>query len=249
MISSKGWVSGLFCMAWLAFTLTCKAGPTIRIAVAANFKPVLQDIARRYEQQSEATIQLSQGSTGLLYAQIMQGAPFDIFFAADRARPAQLEQDKLTLHRQTYALGRLAFWVPGATLVNVDTLNNFTGTMAIANPGYAPYGKAALEVLASAGVGNVKLVHGSNISQAFAFVQTGNAPAGLVALSLLRQVGAVGTGYWPVPASRHQPIEQQFVVLKSAVAGYEDFLSYLGSSEVRQLIRESGYHLPTRDDG
>ena len=239
----------MFCVACLVFTLTCRADPTIRIAVAANFKPVLQEIARRYERQSEAAIQLSQGSTGLLYAQIMQGAPFDIFFAADKERPAQLEQNKLTLHRQTYALGRLAFWVPGATLVNVDTLKNFTATIAIANPGYAPYGKAALEVLASAGVGNVRLVHGSNISQAFAFVQTGNAPAGLVALSLLRRAGADEAGYWPAPASRHRPIEQQFVVLKSAVAGYEDFLSYLGSSEVRQLIRESGYHLPTRDDG
>ena len=219
----------------------------LRIAVAANFKSSLTDLASRYRQVSQeaTTIDIIPGATGALTTQIIQGAPFDILFAADKARPGKLERLGLTRHRQTYALGQLVFWNPGAS-AGEATLRDFRGTLAIANPGHAPYGQAATQVLASLGI-QPTLIRGNNVAQTFAFVRTGNAAAGLVSLSQALDQGLPPQHYWTLPRSYHAPIEQQLVIMNAAPAAATRFVAWLGEPEARLVIETSGYILPADD--
>ena len=231
---------------WLALSvLFCFSAPVaadqLRIAVASNFRSTLEQIVSRFEKPDH--IAISSGSTGQLYAQIVQGAPFDLFFAADSSRPKQLEQAKLAKQRRTYAIGQLALWAPKIDAVGEHTLHNHQPPIAIANPAYAPYGRAAQQILTTYKI-TTPPVLGSNIAQAFGFVKTGNATAGLVSVAQLRLSNTPPEQYWQVPAHYHEPIVQQLVVINSTNADLPAFLNFLSSKQVTDIIQNTGYRLP-----
>jgi molybdate transport system substrate-binding protein len=191
----------------LAFLFSILASTTLAaeatVAVAANFLTPAREIVARFELESEHRIRLVSGSSGLIYAQISQGAPFDIFMSADTTRPDALEDDGLVVARRTYARGRLVLW--GSDANSDDDIGRVTRAFAIANPDVAPYGAAAIEVLDTLGLAP-PLVYGENVAQAFAMIATGNAEMGLVAAGFV----PAGEG-WPVPAEFHAPIKQDAV--------------------------------------
>lgn len=224
----------------------------IRVAVASNFRPALADIASSFEQTRGHGIDLIAGSTGKHYAQILNGAPFDIFLAADAARPARLESENRIVagSRFTYALGRLALWSRDAGRVDAAGQVLRTGDyarLAIANPDLAPYGQAAREVLHALGLWEAlrpRLVFGENIAQAFLFTHSGGAELGFVARSQLHEPGTGrGGSQWLVPDSLHAPIAQQAVLLRDGPVA-RDFIAFLRSPEAIKLIRDHGYETP-----
>jgi molybdate transport system substrate-binding protein len=225
----------------------------IRVAVAANFAPTLRQIAGRFAAETGHRLLISPGSTGKHYAQIRNGAAFDIFLAADSERPERLEAEGIGVpgSRFTYAVGRLALWVPGEP--GLGSPEQYLGAagfsrLAIANPRLAPYGLAAQQVLEAWqlwGRLQSRLVRGENIAQAHQFVATGNAPAGLVALSGLRAGEAPEGTYRLIPDSLHQPIRQQALLLRPGEAA-ADFLGYLKGDAAAALIHAAGYRAPDR---
>ena len=224
----------------------------IRVAVASNFKGAMAQLAARFEILSGHDLVLSYGSSGKQYAQIVHGAPFDVFFAADSARPAELENAGLAVagSRFTYAVGRLALWSrdPGRAEPGERALaGHGYRHLAIANPKLAPYGRAARETLISMDLWDAvegKLVMGENIGQTFQFVNSGNAELGLVAWSQILQGGGKPTGSsWLVPQQLHRAIEQQ-VVLLSDKASARQFMEFVRSHEAVEIIRSHGYGVP-----
>lgn len=225
---------------------------TARLAVAANFGNVARLLATQYETDSGHRIQISIASTGKLYAQIRQGAPFDVLLAADRATPERLLREDLavagSLH--DYAIGRLVLLSASAEVGTASEAllrEHVFRKFAIANPRTAPYGAAAREVLRHVGRLDELASHqvlGENVAQATQYVISGNADAGLVPWSLALQLpSGTGTSWWPVPADWHAPIVQSAVLLQrgqhnSAAVG---FLAYLRSAAARQLIVAHGY--------
>ena len=239
----------------LMLLLLCAGGAradNISIAVASNFANTLKDIAALFEQQSSHRVTLVHGSTGKHYAQIRHGAPFEVFFAADVERPRLLEEQGIAQpgSRFTYALGKLVLWSPvegkvdreGRVLIDGDFYR-----LAIANPGLAPYGRAAEQILRLLGAWDLlqsRIVRGENIGQAYQFVSSGNAQLGFVAYSQLKQSGPViGGSYWDVPQSMYAPIEQQAVLLKDNDAAHE-FLAFIKSRHAMDIIRAHGYGVP-----
>jgi molybdate transport system substrate-binding protein len=233
--------------------LSLPAGATeLRVAVAANFLPTMEALAERFGAAADHDVLLSSGSTGKLYAQIVNGAPYDLFFAADTRRPALVEANGAGIagSRFSYAFGRLVLWSPDQNLVSerpphidVAAIRFF----AIANPELAPYGAAARETLLAIGAWQAlesQLVRGENVNQAFQFVMTGNAEAGLIARSQLTLATRTPAGSsWVVPQSLHAPIEQQAVLLSDSSAA-RSFAAFVQTHESRQLIRQHGYDLP-----
>ncbi|MGD8556780.1 MAG: molybdate ABC transporter substrate-binding protein [Chromatiales bacterium] len=224
----------------------------IHIAVASNFSATMRLLAERFEAQSDHRVILLPGSTGKHFAQIVNGAPFDAFFAADVKRPERLEAEGRIIpgSRFSYAIGKLVLWSPDPELVDGDGAVLESGTfrrLAIANPRLAPYGRAAQQFLESRGIRESlrpKLVRGENIGQAFQFVASGNAELGLVALSQLMQSGREPAGSrWQVPEKLHAPIEQQAVLLSDSAAA-ADFMRFAKSEPARAIIRDSGYGIP-----
>lgn len=238
----------------------------LNVAVASNFYHALSIISRQFEQETGVTVKLSSGASGLLYAQVIRGAPFDLFFSADIERPKLLEQKGLISKRETYVYGRLALWVPKKKptksnafelkrVVNESFLMGFEQRLAIANPRLAPYGKAAKQTIEHLGLSNKfdeKLILGNNINQTYQFIDSGNALAGFVAYSLLKnnaekemQSSEIKdeTDYWLVPQSLHQPIAQQVVLLKSAKNqnAAQKLLDYILSTSVQKNLLTMGY--------
>lgn len=245
MTSSNGWirrqvlVTGVLIP--LLFQPSCYADH-LRIGVASNFRSTLEQIATGFELAHKVKVEVSAASTGALFAQVKSGAPFDILFAADSIRPALLESEGHTRLRRTYAYGQLVFWTPGKP-ANETTLKQYKGTMAIANPRHAPYGKAATDTLELMQVKSGRVVYGTNIAQAFNFVRTGNAPAGLIALSQIKYMNVPAIEFWVVPPESYAPIEQQLVVLKDASTKAELFVTYTFDPDTTRLIEKSGYLL------
>ncbi len=225
----------------------------VRVAVASNFLPTMERIAETYEGHSDDQLIISSGSTGKLYAQVWNGAPFDVFLSADAQRPQRLVQEGLAIaeSRFTYAIGRLSLWSTQQSHCQEDLKSgNFKRRLAVANPKTAPYGAAAAEVIESLGLTaklRNRLVNGENISQTFQFVSTGNAGMGFVAMSQLeaqREVLNNLTGCrWDVPTQMHSPLVQDAVLLKRAASSdaAKRFLAFLQSDETRQLIVRAGY--------
>jgi len=224
----------------------------IRVAVASNFRPVMSEAAQRFEQSSGHEVTLITGSTGKHFAQIVNGAPFDAFFAADRHRPQRLEEESRIVagSRFSYAIGRLVLWSPQEGLV--DSAGEVLGAgnfehLAIANPVLAPYGAAARQLLQALGLWEPlsgKLVRGESIGQTYQFVFSGNAELGLVARAQLSIPGQIASGSrWEPPQKLYDPIEQQAVLLRDTPAGRE-FMAFMRSEEVRALIRRYGYDVP-----
>ena len=227
----------------------------IRVAVASNFKDTFKVIAHDFEDRTGHTVLISSGSTGKHFAQIANGAPFDLFLAADAERPRLVEQRGWGIQgsRRTYAIGKLVLLgnlnQPGVS--NQDPSQLLTEInfrhLAIANPSHAPYGIAAVEVLTSKGLWpklKPKLVRGENIAQTFQFVKSGNAQLGFVAYSQIIQLSDAELGpVWMVPQNLYIPIEQQLILLKESVAGRE-LLNFLESNTALEIIRQYGYDTP-----
>ncbi len=221
----------------------------ITVAVATNFSETMTALAERFEQASGHTVLLSAGSTGNHYAQIRNGAPFDVFFSADTERARLLEQEGHAVagSRFLYAVGRLALWsrrpdlVDGAGRVLESGAFRF---LAMANPELAPYGAAAREALIALGVFDAlqgKIVQGQDIGQAYSFVFTGNAELGFVAYAQIKKPAtAIEGSYWLVPETLHRPIEQEAVLLRD-VAAARAFLQFVRGDAARELIRSYGY--------
>jgi len=226
----------------------------VQVAVAANFTAPMQKIAAEFEKDTGHKAQLAFGATGKFYAQIRNGAPFQVLLAADDETPAKLEKEAMaqTGSRFTYAIGKLVLWSAKSGYVDdkgeVLKKGDFT-KLALANPKLAPYGAAAMEVLGKLGVlGAVqpKFVLGENIAQTWQFVGTGNAELGFVALSQVMKEGRISTGSaWIVPANMHTPIRQDAVILSSGQgnAAAEALMKYLKGDKAKAIIKGYGYDL------
>ena len=223
------------------------------VAAASNFRAALDTIVAVFESTTPHSITIVGGSTGQLYAQIVSGAPYDILLAADQERPSLLEESghAVTGQRFTYATGRLALLASRYELRQDDlqqtALQPAIRKFAIANPSLAPYGVAAQEALMAIGAWDTvsgKLVFGENVSQAFILVATGNAQAGMVALSSVLAVdGGFRSAYLPVPAEFHAPIRQDAVLLVHGAdnAAAIEFLTFLQSDTARNMMVSLGY--------
>ncbi len=218
----------------------------ISVAVASNFYPVLKIVSGSFTTDTNIRMRIISGSTGTLYSQILHGAPWDVFLAADRERPRRLESEgrAVASSRRTYALGRLVFWAPRAQrAVDERFLREYRGRIAIANPVLAPYGVAARQVLMKTGAVDPDLVRGNNISQAFQFIRTGNTPAGFIALSQAFDKQIDPAHYWIVDENYYDRLEQQLVLLKPSVPA-RTFVQWLLSPATQSLLQEYGYHSP-----
>jgi len=223
----------------------------ISVAVAANFTDATRDIVPLFEKASGHKLKVSFGSTGKLYSQIENGAPFEVFLAADSKRPAKAESAGLAVagSRFTYAMGKLALWSSQAGKFSDGEAYLKQGAFtraAIANPKTAPYGMAAQQVMEHLGVWNKlqhKMVRGDSIAQTFQFAATGNAEVGFVALSQVKAWKEGKGSVWMIPQAYYAPIEQQAVLLKKGEASEaaKAFLEFLTGSEARKVITDYGY--------
>ena len=239
------------------FITTQSVANEIRIAVASNFYPTMKEVVKQFEieafDSSKASkIVLIPGSSGKHYAQIINGAPFDLFFSADKIRPVLLEQQRISKNesRFTYALGKLALWSPIKGLVDSEgqiLYDKDFRFLAIANPKIAPYGIASKETLVSMKLWqdmNEKLVRGENIAQAFQFISSGNAELGFISFSQLMNLNfSVRGSFWEVPQSLYNPIEQQAVLLTDSSLG-RDFMLFVQTDKALNIISKFGYDLP-----
>lgn len=222
----------------------------LQVAVASNFKPAMEVLAQAFEDATGHDLAVSYGSTGKHYAQILNGAPFELFLAADVEHPRRLEAEGMAFSgsRFTYAMGKLVLWSPQPGLGHDGQRLLEEGKfrfLAIANPKTAPYGRAAEQALRRLGLWDTlqpRIVRGENIGQAFAHVQSGNAELGFVAWSQLAGRAQQGST-WMVPQDHYEPIEQQAVLLKDSDAA-RAFLAFLRSEVAVAVIRAHGYSLP-----
>lgn len=235
-------------------TLNSAWADEVQVAVAANFTAPIQAIAKDFEKDTGHKLVASFGATGQFYAQIKNGAPFDVFLSADDTTPEKLENEGETVKgsRFTYAIGTLALWSPKEGYVDAKgevLKKNDYKHLSIANPKAAPYGLAATQVLAKLNLTETtkgKLVEGQNITQAFQFVSTGNAELGFVALSQIYKDGKVSNGSaWIVPASLHDPIKQDAVILNKGKdnAAAKALVDYLKGPKAAEVIKSYGYEL------
>ena len=242
------------CVALLAGALHVFAQQTVTVAAAADLQPVMTEIAARFERQSGAEVKLSFGSSGNFFAQIQNGAPYDLFFSADVDYPKELQAAGLIEPGSLYpyATGKIALWTPEGSAIDVRKgltvlTSHAVKKVAIANPSHAPYGRAAEAALKSAGLWDSvssKLVLGENIAQTAQFVQSGNADVGIVALSLVLAPAMKGQGkYFVVPQDLYPPLQQAAVVLKTSQHKTlaRSFLQFMKSSEITSLLRRYGF--------
>ncbi|WP_342057895.1 molybdate ABC transporter substrate-binding protein [Aeromonas sp. OTU364] len=215
----------------------------VRVAVAANFKGTLERIGKEFTTKTGHSVVISSAATGVLYTQITHGAPFDLFLSADVATPEKLEAEGKGSGRFTYAIGQLGLWQKGGPAPDEATLRNWQGELAIANPKTAPYGAAAMATLAYLKLDpkQYRVLTGTNISQTWQFVDTGNAKLGFVAWANLVEAGKTGEA-WAVPASFYPPIEQQGLILKKGEA-VDALVAWLKGPGQAQ-IKAAGYALP-----
>jgi molybdate transport system substrate-binding protein len=238
----------------LALASTLAVADEVQVAVAANFAGPMKPIAADFEKATGHKLSVSLGATGKFYAQIQNGAPFEVFLSADDTTPAKLEQEGLAVtgSRFTYAVGKLALWSAKPGFVdakgNVLKQNKFAH-LALANPKTAPYGAAAVETLTQLGLlesVSPKFVQGENIAQAQQFVASGNAELGFVALSQVQENGKLISGsVWIVPENLHAPILQDAVLLTKGKdsAAAKAFLEYLRGKKAQAVIKGYGYDL------
>lgn len=236
-------------MVTFAFGHVSVRADDLRVAVAANFAGVAQKLGRQFEMETGHDVTLVFGSTGKHYAQILNGAPFDIFLAADVEHPRLLEEQGKIIAgtRHTYAFGRIVLWSADDTLIDPEGAVLGRGQfhrLAIADPVLAPYGRAAREALVALGYWErleARIVRGKNISQVFQFVSTGNAQLGIVAASQVLPDDSDRRGsLWIIPEALYAPIEQQVVLLRDRPAG-RAFLAFLASEAARAVMRTNGY--------
>lgn len=246
----RGWIAAV---AMGLASLQAAAGE-VRVAVASNFSAPMERIAAQFQAESGHRVSVSTGSTGKFYAQIRNGAPFDVLVAADESTPQRLEADGLTVagSRFVYALGKLALWSAQPGLVDAQgaVLRGSYIRLAIADPRLAPYGAAARETLQNLALWDglqARLVRGENITQAYQFAATGNAELGFVALSQITKEGRVAQGsWWLVPSRLYKPIRQSAVQLSAAKdpVASRAFLEFMRGKQAVAVMRSFGYELP-----
>lgn len=226
----------------------------ISVAVAANFTAPMKLIAAEFEKDSGHKVVASYGSTGKFYAQIKNGAPFEILLAADDETPAKLVRENAGAagSQFTYAVGKLVLWSAKPGLVDgagaVLKKGDFAH-LALAEPKLAPYGVAGIETLKALGAYEVvrpKIVTAENITQAYQFISSGNAELGFVALSQVLKDGKIEGSSWLVPANLYTPIRQDAVVLEpgKGKAAVEALMKYLKGDKAKAIIKSFGYELP-----
>lgn len=226
------------------------AAGTVNAAIAANFAQVATDLAAKFKAETGDTVNLSLGSTGALYTQITQAAPFDVFLSADDKRTKTAIKDGFGVDGTdfTYAVGKVVLYSPsidvtdGATVLKASAFQH----IAIADPKAAPYGAASVAVLDKLGLTDAvkpKIVTGESITQALQFVDSGNAELGFVALSQV--IGKPATQVWLAPQEDYPAIKQNAILLKVAADNQaaKDFLAYLKSDEAVAVIKAAGYTL------
>jgi molybdate transport system substrate-binding protein len=244
-------ISSVLAFAVAVFAQAVQAGE-VQVAVAANFTAPAKDIAAEFEKATGHKVTPSFGATGQFYAQIGQGAPFDVFLAADDTTPARLEQEGRTVagSRFTYAIGALVLWSAKENYVDDKGEVLRTGAFAhlsIADPEKAPYGTAAVETLTRMGLKEAlqaKIVMGNNVSQAHQFIATGNAELGFVALSQVYKDGKLtGGSGWIVPGDLYEPIRQDTVILARGKdnEAARAFVEYLKGPQAGAVIQAYGY--------
>lgn len=231
--------------------------PEIRVAAAADLKFAIDELAGQFEKQTGTKVSVTYGSSGNFVAQIRNGAPFDLFFSADMDYPRNLEAAGLaepgTLCE--YAIGRIVIWTPVDSNVEIAEekwaalLKPAIQKIAVANPDHAPYGRAAVSALQKAGVYErvkSKLVYGENISQAAQFVQSGNAQAGIIALSLAISPGMTEGKRWEIPSEMHSPLKQGAVLLANGKNKQQarEFLDLVKNAEGRATLKKFGFAVP-----
>lgn len=227
---------------------------SVQVAVAANFTAPMKVLAADFEKDTGHKIVAAYGATGQLYAQINNGAPFEVFLAADDSTPAKLEKEGQGVpgSRFTYAIGTLALWSAKEDYVDDQGLvlrNNQFQHLAVANAKTAPYGLAAMQTLVKLGLNQAvakKLVEGQNIAQTHQFVASGNAELGFVALSQIYQDGKITSGSaWLVPAEMHAPIKQDALILAKGKdnAAAKALVEYLQGDKAAKVIKSYGYQL------
>ncbi len=246
-------IRGVLCLLFVAACPAASVAGEVRVAVAANFLATLHEIAANFERDTGHVAVVSSGSSGKLYAQIRNGAPFDVFCSADVRRPGLLEEEGLAVQgsRFTYAVGRLTLWGAGPAMTGRSGTSMLLSAgvehVAIANPRTAPYGAAAREALQALGLWERiqdRLVRGDNIGQTFHFVFSQNAQLGFVALSQVLEVNGAGSR-WDVPTQLYAPIRQQAVLLRHGQRneGARAFLDYVKGATARRIIERFGYGL------
>src|SRR5580700_4601185 len=229
----------------------------VRVAAAADLQFAMSDLVHQFERATGDVLHATYGSSGNFFSQLQNGAPFDLFFSADIEYPRKLQTSGLVEPGSlfTYAVGRIVIWAPpgsklGVAKQNWDALLDAkVSKIAIANPEHAPYGRAAVAAMQAAGIYEkvqAKLVFGENISQAAQFVQSGNAQAGIIALSLATSPAMKGGKLWEIPAATYPPIEQAVVMLKDAKDkdAARAFLEFVKSEPGRATLAKYGFALP-----
>lgn len=246
-------VTALGCSVLLSTPLSAAE---VRVAVAANFTDVIKQLGEEFGKQSGHKVSVSSGATGKLYAQIKNGAPYDVFLAADEKTPTLLDEEGVSIAdtRFTYALGSLVLWSADEALFDKgqsDKAQNVLKKQAfshisIANPNTAPYGRAAQQTLEKLGFWDQlqpKMVRGENIGQAYQYVYSENAQLGFVAKSqVFKDDAFTGGSYWEIPTDMYDPIVQQAVLLKDNAPARE-LLDYLRSPEAAAVIQSYGYRI------
>jgi len=224
----------------------------VRIAAASDLTFAMKEIIPEFERDTGHKVRLTQGSSGNFYAQILNGAPFDVFLSADLNYPRRLEQAKKAVAGSTfvYGVGRIALWVPQRSSLDLDKLGmqalvqTSVKKIAIANPGHAPYGRAAIAAMEHAKVldqANNKLVLGENISQAAQFVQSGAADIGVIAVSIALSDAMRNAGrYWLIPPDSYPRMEQAAVLVKPGTAA-RAFCEWLRGAKARGILEKYGF--------
>jgi molybdate transport system substrate-binding protein len=244
---------------WLTqvlLVITCWApayADQVQVAVAANFIPPFKEIAAKFEKTTGHSVQVSAGSSGKFYAQIKNGAPFEVFFSADDERPKRLEDEGLGVKgsRFTYAVGRLVLWSPDPGLVTGEqTLRTAKFQhLAMANPKTAPYGLAAMQAMMKLGVWESlqsRIVQGENLGQTIGFIESGNAELGFVAFSQVLDPALKSKGSrWDVPMNLHDPIAQDVVLLTKGQSNpaAKALMEFMRGPQARTVIERYGYEV------
>jgi len=249
----------LLLWSWLVLAGVARADATpATVAAASDLKFALEEVAERFQRETGQQLRLVFGSSGTFFAQIRQGAPFHLYLSADEDFVFKLAEAGLTEDRgRLYARGRIGLFVGKLSPLRADASlkdlelalqDGRLRKLAIANPEHAPYGMRAREALQQAGLWprvQAHLVLGENISQAAQFVASGNAEAGLIALSLAKAPSVAAQGQFVLlPEAWHQPLNQRMVLLKNAPAAARAFYAYLGQAPARAILQRYGFELP-----
>jgi molybdate transport system substrate-binding protein len=225
----------------------------INVAAASDLNFAIKDIIQQFELETGHNVRLTLGSSGNFYAQISNGAPFEVFLSADVNYPRQLEAAGRAVAGSTfiYGIGGIAIWAPKTSHVNLESLgmkallDPSVKKIAIANPEYAPYGRAAVAAMRKAGIYDQvrkKLVLGENMSQAAQFVQSGTADLGIIAHSIAMSAPMRASGsYWTIPLKDYPPLEQGAVLLKNAGPAAKSFYEWLRSASAKKIFEKYGF--------